>query len=148
VLATYVSSLAGDRFARTELHFTAAAPAAAAAVTVTVDHSKKFQKIVGFGGGFTDAAGLNIAKLPKGLQERLVKDYYGADGIEYSTGRIPIGGSDFSTRPYSYDDNVDDEPLSKFALQPEDLNYKIPYMVMAQEVSPHKLKFFGSPWSR
>ena len=82
------------------------------------------------------------------MQTRLVKDYFSSEhGIEYSIGRVPIGGSDFSTRPYSYDDHAGDESLSKFALEPEDLKYKIPYMQLAQEVSPHKVKFFASPWS-
>jgi len=148
VVTSYLTSITGERFHKTELHFSKSDPTnVAPAIRVDVDQSKKAQKILGFGGAFTDAAGINIHKLPNDMQSRLVKDYFGSDGIEYSIGRIPIGGSDFSTRPYSYDDNINDEPLSKFALQSEDLDFKIPYLVMAQEVSPHKLKYFGSPWS-
>lgn len=43
-------------------------------------------------------------------------------------GRVPIGGTDFSTRPYTYDDDVDsgvDANLTKFALQPEDFKFKV-----------------------
>lgn len=43
-------------------------------------------------------------------------------------GRVPIGGTDFSTRPYTYDDlkpGETDPTLAKFALAPEDLNYKV-----------------------
>lgn len=117
-------------------------------VTVEVNHGSKQQAIVGFGGAFTDAAGINIAKLPVNLQKQLITDYYGNNGIEYRLGRIPIGGSDFSTRAYSYDDHAEgDESFSKFALQPEDKHYKLPYLKMASEVSSHPVKLFGSTWS-
>ena len=60
-------------------------------IVVDIDRTKKYQKIIGFGGAFTDAAGINIAKLPQALQTRLIKDYFANDGIEYSLGRVPIG---------------------------------------------------------
>lgn len=84
------------------------------------------------------------------MQTRLIKDYFGAgdmiiwahkvhcklfylttlkihflDGIEFQLGRVPIGGSDFSTRPYSYDDHPNDDNLTMFALQPEDVHFKV-----------------------
>ena len=128
LVSSYVSSLDGDRFHHSELNFTKSSPSiSSTTIQVTLDSSKLHQKIIGFGGAFTDASGINIAKLPKPLQERLIRDYYASDGIEYTLGRIPIGGSDFSTRPYSYDDHPGDESLSKFALEPEDLNYKVTF---------------------
>lgn len=36
-----------------------------------------------------------------------------------------MGGSDFSTRPYTYAMTANDVSLSDFALQPEDYNYKV-----------------------
>ena len=60
-------------------------------VTVEVNRAQRFQKIIGFGGAFTDATGINIAKLPASLQSRIISDYYGSDGIEYTLGRIVIG---------------------------------------------------------
>ncbi len=33
----------------------------------------KHQKIVGYGGAFTDAAGINIADLPQAAQEKLIR---------------------------------------------------------------------------
>jgi len=95
--------------------------------TITVDKSKGvYQKIIGFGGAFTDAAGLNIKTLPEKLQNRIISDYFSKSGIEYNLGRIPIGGSDFSTHAYSYDDNnKDDFDLKHFSLTDEDLNYKV-----------------------
>lgn len=42
-------------------------------VIINVDSAIKYQKIVGFGGAFTDSAGLNIKKLSKEAQENLMR---------------------------------------------------------------------------
>ncbi|RWS21576.1 glucosylceramidase-like protein, partial [Leptotrombidium deliense] len=57
---------------------------------VTINREKRYQSIIGFGGAFTDSATLNIRSLPQNLSERLIKDYFAEDGIQYSIGRIPI----------------------------------------------------------
>lgn len=41
--------------------------------TITVDSKKKYQKIIGFGGAFTDATGINIVKLSRATQEQLIR---------------------------------------------------------------------------
>ncbi|CAG2117961.1 unnamed protein product, partial [Medioppia subpectinata] len=106
--------------------------------------------IVGFGGAFTDAAAINILSLKPQLSQQIINDYYSQNGLSYTMGRIPIAGSDFSTRGYSYDDIDDEEEedleLKKFNLTAEDLHYKIPLLKMAINVRPH-LQLFGSPWS-
>ena len=40
-------------------------------------------------------------------------------------GRVPIGGTDFSARLYTYDDFPGDVNLSNFSLTNEDLVYKV-----------------------
>ncbi|MPC92785.1 putative glucosylceramidase 3 [Portunus trituberculatus] len=43
-------------------------------------------------------------------------------------GRVPVGGTDFSTHPYTYDDlphGQIDPLLTKFALAKEDLKLKV-----------------------
>lgn len=55
-----------------------------------------------------------------------LRAYYSNDGIEYTMGRVPIGGTDFSTRGYTLDDVDDDLELKFFSLQLEDTNYKVP----------------------
>ena len=67
-------------------------------VTISLDRDTKYQTILGFGGAFTDAAGINIAHLSNKTQETLVKAYYGEQGSEYGLGRVNIGGCDFSDR--------------------------------------------------
>lgn len=91
---------------------------------VYVDRSKRYQTIQGFGGAFTDAAGINIAQLPAAAQEKLLRAYFSSDGAEYTLGRVPIGGTDFSSRGYTYAD-YSNGSLDGFALQNEDYNYKV-----------------------
>ncbi|KAK8404907.1 hypothetical protein O3P69_001482 [Scylla paramamosain] len=38
--------------------------------------------------------------------------YYSPEGLEYTMGRVPVGGTDFSTHPYTYDDL----PLARLTL--------------------------------
>lgn len=91
---------------------------------ITLDHTKTHQIIKGFGASFTDSAGLNIASLSEEAQRLLMESYFGKNGSEYNFCRIPIGGTDFSTRPYTYADEPTGS-LDLWELQPEDLNYKV-----------------------
>lgn len=96
------------------------------AIPLLSTEPKKYQKIIGFGGAFTDASGLNIKALPEKLQQNIINDYFSDKGIEYTLGRIPIGGSDFSTHPYSYDDtHPEDFEFKHFNLTKEDFDYKV-----------------------
>ncbi|XP_076293926.1 lysosomal acid glucosylceramidase-like isoform X2 [Lasioglossum baleicum] len=116
-------------------------------VTLTIDTTKKYQKIIGFGGAFTDSTGINLQKLSPRTQEQLLRSYYDpVIGSNYNIGRIPIGGTDFSLRPYTYDDVTNDTLLEDFALQLEDHKYKIPYAIRARILNP-TTTFFASAWS-
>jgi len=117
------------------------------AFVVNINASIQYQKINGFGGAFTDAAGINIAKLSAVTQTRLLKSYYSSEGIEYGMGRVPIGGTDFSARLYTYDDFPGDVNLSNFSLTNEDLVYKLPYIDWARNLSDKPIKLFASPWT-
>jgi len=54
-----------------------------------------------------------------------ISQYYGPQGIGYNFVRTPIGGTDFSTRFYTYDDGTFDVTLSRFKLAVEDYKYKV-----------------------
>lgn len=90
---------------------------------LTVDRSTIHQTILGFGGAFTDSAGINIKSLPEAAQEKLLRSYFSSEGSEYTLGRVPIGGTDFSTRGYTYADE-NEGSIGGFSLQYEDFNYK------------------------
>lgn len=148
IVSMYYSDRSRFRFAYKTLVFTKSLSSKTVGVEVTIDRTKTFQTLLGFGGAFTDAASINILKLGSKLTTNIIEDYYGQNGLRYSMSRVPIGGSDFSTRPYSYDDNnKDDFDLKNFKLQPEDIHYKIPLIKQAIKVSRNKLKIFASPWS-
>uniref|UniRef100_A0A914V756 Glucosylceramidase n=1 Tax=Plectus sambesii TaxID=2011161 RepID=A0A914V756_9BILA len=103
--------------------------------------------MIGFGGAFTDAAGINIASLDKETQEQIMQAYYGQNGIQYSIGRVTMASTDFSTREYSYDDVDGDFTLEHFALAPDDFQFKIPYIKRAVKLTGGDLKLFGVAWS-
>uniref|UniRef100_A0A915DQU3 Glucosylceramidase n=1 Tax=Ditylenchus dipsaci TaxID=166011 RepID=A0A915DQU3_9BILA len=116
-------------------------------VTIAVDNSRKYQKIFGFGGAFTDAAGINMKSLSETTQQTLMEAYFGDKGLNYTIGRVPIASCDFSARVYSYLDTEGDFDLKTFALAPEDFHYKIPYILQAWKLSKGRIKLFASPWS-
>lgn len=112
-----------------------------------LDGNNTFQTILGFGGAFTDAAGINFESLTNITREKLLRSYFGKDGVSYTVGRVPMASTDFSTRCYSYAEEDDDFDLKSFQLVDEDLRLKIPYILWAKELSEKEIKFFGSPWS-
>ncbi|KAM0724831.1 Lysosomal acid glucosylceramidase [Formica fusca] len=115
---------------------------------LTLDSSQKYQKIFGFGGAMTDAAALNIRTLSNETQHQLLESYFGSTGIGYTYCRIPIAGTDFSTRPYTYDDVPGDITLSNFSLVKED-DYKIQYLQHIKNImsNPDNLRLFTTAWS-
>ncbi|KAH9516262.1 hypothetical protein DERF_007016, partial [Dermatophagoides farinae] len=146
IIQVYETSRNGHRFRPRQFNFQTIQSRYNVDIRISLNRKKRYQKIIGFGGAFSDSSGLNIKKLSQKLQIRLLRDYFGSDGIEYSAGRIPIGGTDFSPRPYTYADNPGNETLSNFSLQTEDFQYKIPYIKMAQKFSSHRILYFGSAW--
>ncbi len=57
---------------------------------------------------------------------QILKAYFDPSvGLNYNTGRINMGGCDFSTRGYTYCDQEGDVELESFALQEEDLEFKV-----------------------
>ncbi|XP_017772242.1 PREDICTED: putative glucosylceramidase 4 [Nicrophorus vespilloides] len=115
-----------------------------------INRNVTYQGIVGFGGAFTDSTGININSLDEKTKSNLISAYFSKKGIEYNMGRVPIGGTDFSTHAYSYMDNqtvaYSNVSSTNFTLAPEDLQYKIPLIKNAQQVLGRKLKLFGSAW--
>ncbi|CAH1363810.1 unnamed protein product, partial [Tenebrio molitor] len=143
-LLIYTSNKAGSRFEQTTGQFE---QSDAPDNQIRIDPAQKFQTILGWGGAFTDAAGINLDSLNEQLQEKLLRSYFADDGIEYSLCRVPIGGTDFSTRGYSYDDGDVDEDLVNFALADEDHQYKIPFIKKALDLTENNLRLFASTWT-
>ncbi|XP_050463921.1 lysosomal acid glucosylceramidase-like isoform X2 [Cataglyphis hispanica] len=114
---------------------------------IIVNQTQTYQEIFGFGGAVTDAAAMNIFNLTQKAADNLLKSYFGSNGINYNFIRTPMGGTDFSTRPYTYAMTENDTSLSHFDLQVEDYDYKIPVLKRAQELKKNKIKLLTTPWT-
>ncbi|KAF4724025.1 hypothetical protein FOZ62_024149, partial [Perkinsus olseni] len=62
----------------------------AMSVTVTINPQRRHQTIHGFGGAFTQAAAYLYKNLSPSTQKRYMDLVFGADGLRYSLGRVPI----------------------------------------------------------
>ncbi|XP_053617693.1 lysosomal acid glucosylceramidase-like [Plodia interpunctella] len=109
----------------------------------------RFQEIVGFGGAVTDAAAINWMNLTDlQLRQSLIDSYFSASGLEYNMARVPIGGTDFSTHPYAYNElPVNDANLTNFSLNEEDNNYKIPMLNAIKRAVTAPLYVVATTWS-
>jgi len=113
-----------------------------------LDETKTFQEILGFGGAFTDSAGINIHSMnDENIVRNIIESYYDPKGLDYSIGRINMGGCDFSVRKYTYADTEGDVELETFALQDEDNLHKIPLVKLAQSLRQDPIRMFASPWN-
>ena len=75
----------------------------------------------------TDSAALMISCLSRGAKQNLMSSYFDCEtGIGYNIIRVPFGASDFSEKPYTYDDiGLPDPELKLFALNKMDAEYKV-----------------------
>ena len=123
----YTSNKQGLRFHKTTGQFNKKHRSKKSEYDIHVNPDQKFQKVIGWGGAFTDSTGINMKTLDKKAQDLIMKSYFSEEGIEYNVCRVPIGSTDFSVRNYTYDDSkTPDKNLEHFALAPEDFNYKVP----------------------
>merc|ERR1712110_140968 len=123
-------------------------------VTITIGHwngPKQGPTVKGFGGLMNDATAINMDKVESDLQYSLLQQYFDANsGLGYDTLRIPMAGTEQSTRFYTYDDaDYDDMQLTDFNLAPEDTEYKIPLTARIKEYffPDGGLKTMASPWT-
>lgn len=95
-------------------------------VVIRINRNVTFQSLLGFGAAFTDAAGMTTTSLGPELTKLIIQNYWSSKGLQYTIGRIVIGGCDFSLRKYTYDDDADgDMDLNHFNLTQEDFDYKV-----------------------
>lgn len=102
----------------------------------------KYQEILGFGGAFTEAAGYSLSKLSTSLQEKLIKDYFSEQGLNYTLCRTHINSCDFCLDTYAYSNN---ESLSDFSID-RDKKYIIPMIKSALKINPN-INLVSTPWS-
>ena len=105
----------------------------------------RYQEIIGFGGGITEAAGYVWSRLGDENRKRVLDAYYGKKGIGYTLCRSHIQSCDFCMGNYAYVSKEDDQ-LTDFNLE-RDQKYLIPLIKQACITSGNQLKLIGSPWS-
>ncbi|MGC1903421.1 MAG: glycoside hydrolase family 30 beta sandwich domain-containing protein [Candidatus Acidiferrum sp.] len=118
--------------------------------TITLDATKTFQPIDGFGFALTGGSAQHLAQMDAAKRAALLRELFAADanniGISYL--RISIGASDLNDHVYSYDDvpsGETDPHLSKFTLA-EDRIDLLPVLKEILAINPH-IQILGSPWS-
>ena len=114
--------------------------------TVSLDTTKKFQKITGFGGSFTESSAYLLNKLSKKNRDTIIKAYFGKEGANYSLTRTHMNSCDFSLSQYSYSPVADDVNLEHFSIK-DDMDDLIPMIKDAMMASEDGFKIFASPWT-
>ena len=118
-------------------------------VVVNINPAKTYQTIEGFGIAITDSSAYNLYQLT--AQERnaiMTKCFDQTNGIGLSFLRQPLGGSDFVSEYYTYNDmpqGKTDETLENFSIA-HDKEQIIPLVKQALSLNK-QIKVIGSVWS-
>ncbi len=119
-------------------------------VTVTVDPTRTFQAMTGFGGSITDSSAAVLYTLSPAARQaamHLLFDPVTGDGLDFL--RQPIGASDFTATPaYTYDDlppGRTDYAQRHFSIAHDEAQI-LPLLREAERINP-KLTIMATPWS-
>ncbi|WP_152362916.1 discoidin domain-containing protein [Microlunatus speluncae] len=126
-------------------------PATGSGTVLTVDPTRSYQRMTGFGASLTDSSGWVLSKkLSSAARQKIMRELFSAeDGIGLSMLRQPMGASDFAVeQAYSYDDQPageTDPDLSDFSID-HDRKYLLPRLREALKLNP-ELSIMATPWS-
>ena len=125
-------------------------PSPPADPTVTVDPTRTFQTMTGFGGSITDSSAAVLYSLSPAARDaamHLLFDPATGDGLDFL--RQPIGASDFvATQDYTYDDlppGQTDYLQQHFSIAHDEAEV-LPLLRQAQAINP-RLTIMATPWS-
>jgi glucosylceramidase len=139
------TSQAGDRLAiKSSLTF--ANDDGSGIATITLNPSLTYQKIIGFGGAFTESTAYVLSRISAAKRSEIINAYFSSNGSGYTLCRAHINSCDFSLGNWSYDDTAGDYSLNNFNIQ-HDTQLIIPLMKDAMAVPGANIKIFSSPWS-
>lgn len=117
---------------------------------ITVDDSKTFQGIDGFGYTLTGGSASLINALPAEKKHALLRELFLKDsthiGVSYL--RISVGASDLSDTTFTYDEmppGQTDEQLAHFSIEREKKDL-LPVLQQIVALNP-SIKILGSPWT-
>jgi glucosylceramidase len=121
-----------------------------AAVTITVDPSRTYQRMVGFGASITDSSAQVLYRLDSATRASAMSDLFSpSQGDGLGVLRQPMGSSDFVEGDhYTYDDlpaGQTDYTLDHFSVA-HDQSQILPLLRQALALNP-ALKIVATPWS-
>lgn len=120
--------------------------AADKSLNIRIDKDKKYQKIIGFGGSFTEASAYLLNKLSRENREKILQAYFGDEGAKYSLTRTHMASCDFSLNNYTYAKVENDLELNHFTIE-DDKGDLIPMILDAKKISRESFKIISSPWT-
>jgi glucosylceramidase len=120
------------------------------ALTITVDPSRSYQRMVGFGASITDSSAHVLYGLDSSTRAATMRDLFSpSDGDGLAVLRQPMGSSDFVQGDhYTYDDlpaGETDYALEHFSIA-HDRAQILPLLRTALALNP-RLKVIATPWS-
>ncbi len=115
---------------------------------LTIDTSKRFQEMVGFGGALTESSAWVLAQLPEEKRREVLARYYDPkEGIGYTLARSHLNSCDFSLHMWALDETPGDYDLRDFSLKPM-RRWLLPLLHDAQTIAgADRFKLLVSPWS-
>ncbi len=113
---------------------------------ITINPTRKFQTITGFGGSFTESSAHLLNKLSKENRNKVLQAYFGEEGANYSLTRTHISSCDFSLNNYTYAPVANDLELKHFSIK-EDKDDLIPMIKDAMKISKEGFNIIASPWT-
>ncbi|WP_374657267.1 glycoside hydrolase family 30 beta sandwich domain-containing protein [Inhella sp.] len=118
-----------------------------APIRLWVDTTRRFQRLEGFGGAFTEAAATTWLKLSEAQQQRLLREYFDpVEGHGYLMCRVHMNSCDFALGNYAHAEEPGDFGLASFTID-RDREALLPMIKAAQTAAGRALKLLVSPWS-
>ncbi|WP_099469903.1 glycoside hydrolase family 30 protein [Konateibacter massiliensis] len=105
-----------------------------------------YQKIEGFGGAITDAAGYVYAQMSKEQQEEALRTYFGKEEMNYQIVRTHMDSCDFSLGHYEAMSDSQDLEMESFNMERTE-KYIFPLLEDAQKACETKIEIMLTPWS-
>jgi glucosylceramidase len=99
-----------------------------------VDSTRRFQRLEGFGGAFTEAAATTWLKLSEGQREALLRGYFDPrEGHGYTLCRVHMNSCDFALGNYAHVEREGDHALESFNIE-RDRQALLPMIQAAQKI--------------
>ena len=106
-----------------------------------------YQKVEGFGGAMTEAAGYALSKLSDADRKAAVDAYYGEGGIGSNLIRVPLDSCDYSLEEYqAVADPIADPDFKTFDMS-RNFKYILPALKEAVSLCGRPVSVLLSPWS-